>query len=75
MRKLFLLVMIVLFALPSRPGIEAQQAEFDVLIRDGLVYDGSGGQARRVDVGIKGDRIAAIGDLKSAKAATTIDAN
>ena len=75
MRKLFLLVMIVLFALPSRPGIEAQQAEFDVLIRDGLVYDGSGGQARRVDVGIKGDRIAAIGDLKSAKAATIIDAN
>ena len=47
---------------------------FDVIIRGGTVYDGTGGAARRADVGIRGDRIAAIGDLKSAAAATVIDA-
>jgi N-acyl-D-amino-acid deacylase len=36
---------------------------FDVVIRGGTVYDGSGDAPRRADVGIRGDRIAAIGDL------------
>src|ERR1044071_528414 len=47
---------------------------FDVIIRGGTVYDGSGAAPRRVDVGITGDRITAVGNLKSATAQTTIDA-
>src|SRR5215475_2662568 len=47
---------------------------FDVIIRGGDVYDGTGGPPAHVDVGITGDRIAAIGDLKAATATTTIDA-
>src|SRR5690349_18791560 len=47
---------------------------FDVLIRGGLVYDGSGKPPRRADVGIKGDRIIAIGDLGRATAKTVVDA-
>jgi len=48
--------------------------EFDLVIRGGEVVDGSGQQARRADVGIKGDRIAAVGDLAGRRAGQTIDA-
>ena len=49
--------------------------EFDTLIRNGTVVDGSGQTpAARADVGIVGDRIAAIGALDGATAARTIDA-
>jgi N-acyl-D-amino-acid deacylase len=47
---------------------------FDLLIRGGTVYDGSGLPGYRADVGITGDRIAAIGDLKGQTAKQTIDA-
>ncbi len=48
---------------------------FDVLIRGGLVVDGSGRTpAYPADVGIVGDRIAAMGDLGGATATETIDA-
>lgn len=51
-----------------------RNATFDVVIKGGLVYDGTGRAPRRVDVGIKGDRIAAIGNLTSANATTVVDA-
>ena len=47
---------------------------YDVIIRGGTVYDGSGGAPRLADVAILGDRVAAIGDLDGAAAATEIDA-
>ena len=34
---------------------------FDLVIRDGLVFDGTGSPAVRGDVAIRGDRIAAVG--------------
>ena len=49
-------------------------ATFDMLIRHGTVYDGAGQPGRKADVGIRGDKIAAIGDLTNATAKTTIDA-
>jgi N-acyl-D-amino-acid deacylase len=49
-------------------------AEFDVIIRGGTVYDGSGTEPRQADVAIRGDRIAGVGDFKSAKAKTVVDA-
>ena len=57
-----------------QPGGSTKQASFDVIIRGGTIYDGTGGATRRADVGIKGDRIAAIGNLRSAAAATIVDA-
>ena len=47
---------------------------FDVLIRGGWVLDGTGSPAYRADVGVTGDRIAAVGRLDGAEAATFIDA-
>lgn len=47
---------------------------FDVLIKGGMVYDGTGQTPRRADVGIRGDRIVAIGDLQRAGAKSVIDA-
>ena len=52
----------------------AQAPQYDVVIRGGSVYDGSGGPAVRADVGIRGDRIAEVGDLSRARAALDIDA-
>jgi N-acyl-D-amino-acid deacylase len=47
---------------------------YDVIIANGAVYDGSGGAPVRADVGINGERIAAIGDLSHASAGQRIDA-
>src|SRR4051812_44065347 len=54
--------------------LAASAQEYDVVIRGGSVYDGSGGPARVTDVAIKGDRIVRIGDLHSAKGKTEIRA-
>ncbi len=51
------------------------QTRFDVLIRGGLVVDGTGAPARRADVGIAGDRIRAVGDLSTSTAVTVVDAS
>ncbi len=48
--------------------------EYDVIIRGGDVYDGSGAAPVRADVGVRGDQIATIGDLSQAKAASDVDA-
>lgn len=47
---------------------------YDTIIKGGTVYDGTGAPGVSADVAIKGDRIAAIGDLQKAKADKTIDA-
>jgi N-acyl-D-amino-acid deacylase len=47
---------------------------FDLLIRNGDVLDGTGAEAARTDIGIRGERIEAVGDLSQAEARTVIDA-
>ena len=47
---------------------------FDLLIKNGTVIDGTGKERFVADVAITGNTIAAIGDLKDAEAAKTIDA-
>jgi N-acyl-D-amino-acid deacylase len=47
---------------------------FDLIVRNGIVYDGSGSAGRRVDVAINGDRVAAIGDLSRATSRHEVDA-
>jgi N-acyl-D-amino-acid deacylase len=50
------------------------QAPFDVVIKNGVVYDGTGGEGREVDVALRGDRIAGVGDFKNSPAKLVIDA-
>lgn len=38
---------------------------YDLLIENGIVYDGNGGQAYIADIGINGDRVVAIGQLRA----------
>jgi len=57
----------------GRSGSVSQQ-QFDVIIRGGTVYDGTGRAPRKADVGIKGDRIAAVGNLRTATAPAIVDA-
>lgn len=48
---------------------------FDIIIRNGTVYDGTGLKGRKLDIGISGDRITSMDDLKSASADIIIDAS
>ncbi len=52
----------------------AAPPEYDLIIRNGRVIDGSGRPAFPADVAIKGDRIARIGNLRGAQAKRVIDA-
>src|SRR5256886_4239144 len=52
----------------------ASAQDFDVIIRNGTLYDGSGGDGQHVDLAIKGDRIAGLGDYSKASAKTIINA-
>jgi N-acyl-D-amino-acid deacylase len=47
---------------------------YDLLIRNGLIVDGTGRSAYKGDLAITGDRIVRIGNLKSATAKRVIDA-
>lgn len=48
--------------------------DFDVIIKNGAVYDGSGSEPQHVDLAIRGDRIVGLGDFSKANAKTVIDA-
>ncbi|HET6977511.1 MAG TPA: D-aminoacylase [Pyrinomonadaceae bacterium] len=51
-----------------------QSPQYDVLIRNGRIIDGSGNSSYTADLAIKNDRIVKIGNLSQATAARTIDA-
>jgi N-acyl-D-amino-acid deacylase len=59
---------------PLAAAPSTQPLSFDVILRGGEVYDGRGSAPQRLDVGIRGDRIAAVGDLSAAGAPLVVDA-
>src|ERR1700704_4238018 len=65
----------LLSALISASTLGAADETLDLVIRGGTVLDGTGAEGRSVDIGIKGDRIVAVGSLGEKKAAQTIDAH
>ena len=69
-----LLVPVMVSIVSAEEASPAPPQEFDVIIRNGTVYDGSGGEGRQADVALRGDRIASVGNFKSATAKVTIDA-
>src|SRR5579862_5704229 len=62
-----------LFAKPALKA-PANGGNYDVLIRNGHIFDGTGNPWFAADIGITGDRIVAIGDLHDAHAKKEIDA-
>jgi N-acyl-D-amino-acid deacylase len=48
---------------------------YNTIIRNGTIYDGNGGEPYKADIGINGDTISVIGDLKNAVAKTEVDAS
>ncbi len=68
----FLTIVFTVFA--QEPSPSPSSDDFDVIVRGGTLYDGTGAKPLQADVAIRGDRIAGIGDFKSAKAKTVIDA-
>ena len=67
----------VVLALLGAPATRlAAQQQVDVLIRGGTLIDGTGAARRRADVGIKGERIAFVGNATTSHvtAPKTIDA-
>ena len=69
-RNISLICALVLFAACQ----SAQSPAYDIIIRNGNVYDGTGAGPLRADGLIRGDQIVEIGDLSSAKAKTEVDA-
>src|ERR1700674_1704052 len=55
-------------------GAEPAPEMFDVLIKGGTLYDGSGEKPRVTDVALRGDRIVALGDFPADRARAVIDA-
>jgi N-acyl-D-amino-acid deacylase len=51
------------------------QTPFDLVLRDGMVVDGTGAPPRRADVAIRGDRIAAVGALGPCPDVPALDAS
>jgi N-acyl-D-amino-acid deacylase len=74
MKPLLVAILLALLFFPVPISAQPQSSSFDCLIRNGTVYDGTGSTPIKADLGIKGDRIVAIGDLKKATARTIIDA-
>src|SRR6185436_19519742 len=65
---------VLAWAVSSGSMPSPQPPAFDVVIRGGMVYDGTGAAGRRADVGLRGDRIAGVGDLEGATATTVVNA-
>jgi N-acyl-D-amino-acid deacylase len=69
-KKQLLIAILLLAGIP----LLCAQAPFDVVITDGHIIDGTGSPWYSGDVGIRGGKIAAIGNLTDAQRARTIDA-
>lgn len=50
-------------------------AKYDIIIKNGLVFDGKGNKPERVDIGVSGNEIKKIGDLQNEYADEIVDAS
>ena len=67
LRKFRSLSLILLFS------FTAIAQSYDVVLKNGTVYDGTGSKPRRTDIAINGDKIVAVGNFKNAQAKTVLD--
>jgi N-acyl-D-amino-acid deacylase len=76
MNRFLICAAVAAFVLVQPPAGRAESAAsaYDLLIRNGTVYLGDGGEPIEADIAVRGDRIAAIGKIEGS-AAQTIDAS
>jgi N-acyl-D-amino-acid deacylase len=55
------------------PSAPPRAEAYDVVLRGGTVYDGTGNAPVVADVGVRGDRIVSVGDLSNAQARQILD--
>lgn len=64
-----------LIAVVALAGCATPEPQYDLVIRNGRVFDGTGTPGVVTSVGIRGDRIAALGNLADVTARETVDAS
>lgn len=67
------LILLAAFAIIA--ACHSKITEYDIIIRNGMIYDGNGGDPYKGDIAINADTIAFIGDLNEAKGRNETDAN
>lgn len=71
MKKYFVFILSIYLIFLSSCKTEI---EYDTIIRNGMIYDGNGGEPYKADIGITNDTIAFIGDLSKSSGKNEIDA-
>lgn len=72
---MFLTILLVLLIAPTLSlAASADEVPFDLIIRNGRIIDGTGNPWWRGDIAVRGERIAAMGNLSGRSAKQTIDA-
>src|SRR6478609_11139099 len=66
---------LLFFAILLSLSCKTENQDFDFIIRNGMIYDGSGNNPFKADIGINSDTIAFIGNLSNALAKTEIEAS
>ncbi len=66
-------LIIVIMLILSTYATAEKTDEYGVILRDGMIYDGSGNSPIKGDVAIRGDRIAAVGKIGNAKGKQELD--
>ena len=68
-------LLLPLLALPALVAGCASVQEYDLVIRNGTVYDGSGAPPLEADVAVNGDAVVRVGDLGRARGRSEVDAS
>jgi len=72
--RICLILTITLVSMTPLTSVSSKIPDYDLLIKNGRIVDGSGRPAFNGDIAIKGDRVARIGNLRGAQAKRVIDA-
>src|ERR1700694_74153 len=72
--RISLILTLALVSMTPLTSVSSKSSDYDLVIQNGRVVDGSGRPAFNGDLAIKGDRIARIGNLRGAHARRVIDA-
>lgn len=73
MKKPCIFLFLIAITLFSVYGNNSEPSDFDIIIKNAKIIDGTGNPWYFADIGIRGDTIAAIGDLSHKAAPKTID--